>query len=567
MKKSVKIAIIMAFTLSMMNVFTGCNSDNSESMIADGMYFENVMPYQAQNLSDYISVSGTVESESAMNVTSSVSAKITQLNVSVGDFVNIGDVLCVMDTSDIQTEINDLEKNIKNASALDENTKKLNRQALQNAKDDQKIQLKSAQDVIDEAKNNYNKIYQKYNDRLKEINTLIQQYNDISQQIDNYQSTIDDDQFNDYDDTMFNDSILDDDTYLNDEFLDVAEDMSYNPNMSSYQFNSLSFNTDGDELSSLITKREEISSKIDAYKAECEGYEEQFDSLKKAINDAQDSYNATKRSTDQAIEATQNTVDMQDYQSGDSNASKQLEDLKKQLENCTIKAEKSGTITSLGIAQGDTPNVGALLMTIENNSKLKITVNIDEKDILKVEEGMKVSITSEATGETEINGIVSKVIKIISSNGNSQSPEGGSSGSSGFTAEITIDEESDLLIGMKAKAKIMLVEKDNCYSVLYDCIMYDDTGNPYVLVADTNEDNAQVDSVPATVKRVDITLGEESGSYVEVTSDQLNENDLIITTPYDVTEGDTLSLAPYVLDFGMSDNISIDGDTNTEVVY
>ncbi len=556
MRKALKVAILMGFALSMTSVFTGC-TDDSEVITSDSMYFENVMPYQAQNLSDYISVSGTVQSESAMNVTSSVSAKVTQLNVSVGDYVNVGDVLCVLDNTDIQRQITDLEKSIENASALDENTKELNRKALQNAKYDQTIQLKSAKEAITEAKSAYNKVYQKYSDTIKEINTLVQQYNDISQQIADYENSMQNNIYDDSEDYNYDDDTIEnDESYIDDsEFLDVAEDMSYNPTMSSYQYKNLSYDsTSDDEYSSLVAKRDEISSKIETYKSECESYEEQFDSLKKAITEANDNYDAVKRSTDQAIETAQNTVDMQDYQDGDSSTSTQLEDLKKQLEGCTIKAEKSGTITSLAIAQGDTPTQGALLMTIENNSQLKITVNIEEKDILKVEEGMNVVITSEATGETEIKGTVSKVIKIISSDGNSQSLDGSSSSSSsGFTAEITIDEDSDLLVGMKAKAKIMLVEKTGCYSVLYDSIMYDDDGTPYVLVADPNSDT---DSLTATVKRVDVTVGDESGSYVEVTSDGLKENDLIITTPYEVTEGDTLQLDPSALDFGTDEDTS-----------
>jgi multidrug efflux pump subunit AcrA (membrane-fusion protein) len=556
MRKALKVAILMGFALSMTSVFTGC-TDDSEVITSDSMYFENVMPYQAQNLSDYISVSGTVQSESAMNVTSSVSAKVTQLNVSVGDYVNVGDVLCVLDNTDIQRQITDLEKSIENASALDENTKELNRKALQNAKYDQTIQLKSAKEAITEAKSAYNKVYQKYSDTIKEINTLVQQYNDISQQIADYENSMQNSIYDDSEDYNYDDDTIEnDESYIDDsEFLDVAEDMSYNPTMSSYQYKNLSYDsTSNDEYSSLVAKRDEISSKIETYKSECESYEEQFDSLKKAITEANDNYDAVKRSTDQAIETAQNTVDMQDYQDGDSSTSTQLEDLKKQLEGCTIKAEKSGTITSLAIAQGDTPTQGALLMTIENNSQLKITVNIEEKDILKVEEGMNVVITSEATGETEIKGTVSKVIKIISSDGNSQSLDGSSSSSSsGFTAEITIDEDSDLLVGMKAKAKIMLVEKTGCYSVLYDSIMYDDDGTPYVLVADPNSDT---DSLTATVKRVDVTVGDESGSYVEVTSDGLKENDLIITTPYEVTEGDTLQLDPSALDFGTDEDTS-----------
>ncbi len=535
MKKCFKIAIIVgAMLLSMLNM-TACNgSSNDDASYTDGTYFENVMPYQAQDLSDFISVSGTVESESSMNVTSSVNAKITKLNVAIGDYVNEGDVLCVFDNSDIKQQITDLETSIKNASALDENTKKLNRKALENAKEDQKIQLKSAKESIDSAKNDYNKTYKKYSDCINNINSCVLEYNDVCNQIAEYESSMSDMDYGDNQD--FYDDSYDDSMDNFDNSMD---------NFDNYDDTS----SQDDTYSSLIAKREELSAKIESYKTEASSYEDQLDPLQKAIDSANDNYDSVKRSTNQAIETAQNTVDIQDYQNdSSSNTATQLKNLKTQLEECTVKAEKSGTVTSLSVAEGDTPTEGALLMTIENNSQLKITANIDEKDILKVKEGMNVVITSEATGDTEIKGKVSKVITIVSSNGNSSNPSGDSSGgssSNGFTAEITIDGNSDLLVGMKAKAKIMLVEKSGCYSVLYDCIMYDDNGNPYVLVADTsNSDNGTT----ATVKRADVTLGAESGSYVEVTSDSLKENDLIITTPYEVAEGDTIELSPYVLD-------------------
>lgn len=523
MKRCFKIAILAsAMMLSMLNM-TACNG-NSNDDSSYVTYFENVMPYQAQDLSDFISVSGTVASESSINVTSSVSAKITQLNVAVGDYVNEGDVLCVFDNTEIQQQIDELETNIKNASALDENSKELNRKALENAKEDQQIQLKSAKEAISDAKDDYNKVYTKYTETIDKINNCVLQYNDVCNEIAQYESTMSD---IDYDNYMFSDE----------DFFE--DDMNYD-----------SYTEQDDTYSNLMFKREELSSKIESYKLECTTYEEQLEPLQKAINTANDNYDAVKRSTDQAIESAQNTVDMQDYQNDSSSSTAtQLKNLKTQLSECTVKAEKSGTITSLGVAQGDTPTEGALLMTIENNSQLKITVNIDEKDILKVKEGMNVVITSEATGDTEIQGTVSKVITIISSNGNNNTSldNASSSGSNGFTAEITISGDSDLLVGMKAKAKIMLVEKSGCYSVLYDCIMYDDDGNPYVLVADTS---ASDDGTTATVRRADITIGEESGSYVEISSDDLKENDLIITTPYDVIEGDTLEISPYALDFG-----------------
>ncbi len=567
MKKGVKVAIIIGAILIVGGVGGSVvlkNINNGASTVDTGMYFENVMAYQKQDLSESISVSGTVESESSMNITSSFGSKVQSLNVSVGDYVKKGDVICTLDDTNIKKQISELETSIKNGNAIDDNTKKQNKQALQEAKEDQVIQLKDAQSQIDDAQREYDKAYQKYTDRINDINNCVAQYNDVCQQIANYESSMLDDS---YDDGSYDDSSYDDGSYDDDSYGDSMNLMSYDVKDISggYNYTNLSYGGGGgdDTYSQLIQQREELSTKIETYKQECSGYEDQFDSLKKAITTAKDNYTSVKRSTDKAIASAQNVVDMQDYQNTDSTNSTQLEELKKQLSECTVKAEKDGTITALGISQGDTVEAGTLLATIENDNSLKINVNIDEGDILKVKEGMKVVVTSEATGETEINGVVSKVVTIISSGGNSNSnnnsdgSNGSGSSSSGFTAEITITDDCDLLVGMNAKAKIMLSENTDSYAILYDCIMYDEDGTPYVYVADTsNGSNSEDGSTTATVKRVDVTTGEDSGSYVQITGGDLSDGDLVITTPYEVSEGDTITLSPY-MDFTMGDDESI----------
>lgn len=563
MKKGVKVAIIIGAILIVGGVGGSVvlkNINNGASTVDTGMYFENVMAYQKQDLSESISVSGTVESESSMNITSSFGSKVQSLNVSVGDYVKKGDVICTLDDTNIKKQISELETSIKNGNAIDDNTKKQNEQALQEAKEDQVIQLKDAQSQIDDAQKEYDKAYKKYTDRINDINNCVAQYNDVCQQIANYESSMPDDS---YDDSSYDDGSYDDYNY-DDSYGDSMNLMSYNVKDISggYNYTNLSYGGGGDDTySQLIQQREELSAKIETYKQECSGYEDQFDSLKKAITTAKDNYTSVKRSTDKAIASAQNVVDMQDYQNTDSTNSTQLEELKKQLSECTVKAEKDGTITALGISQGDTVEAGTLLATIENDNSLKINVNIAEGDILKVKEGMKVVVTSEATGETEINGVVSKVVTIISSGGNSNNngdgSNGGGSSSSGFTAEITITDDCDLLVGMNAKAKIMLSENTDSYAILYDCIMYDEDGTPYVYVADTsNGSNSEDGSTTATVKRVDVTTGEDSGSYVQITGGDLSDGDLVITTPYEVSEGDTITLSPY-MDFTMGDDGSI----------
>ena len=169
------------------------------------------------------------------------------------------------------------------------------------------------------------------------------------------------------------------------------------------------------------------------------------------------------------------------------------------------------------------------MITIEDTSALKVTVDVEEANILKLQEGMKAVITTDATGEEEISGTVTRVVRVK----NQSTGETGTTGS--YSAEISIDNTA-LLIGMSAKARIILQEKGSVLAVPYDLIRLDDDGSNYVLVAVGNEDGT------ATAVRKNIVCGEEVDYYTEITGGDLKEGDMLI---YDyngtVTEGQIFS--------------------------
>ena len=142
---------------------------------------------------------------------------------------------------------------------------------------------------------------------------------------------------------------------------------------------------------------------------------------------------------------------------------------------------------------------------------------------------MKAVITTDATGEEEISGTVTRVVRVK----NQSAGETGTTGS--YSAEISIDN-TELLVGMSAKARIILQEKGSVLAVPYDLIRLDDDGSNYVLVAVGNEDGT------ATAVRKNIVCGEEVDYYTEITGGDLKEGDLLI---YDyngtVTEGQIFS--------------------------
>ena len=117
-------------------------------------------------------------------------------------------------------------------------------------------------------------------------------------------------------------------------------------------------------------------------------------------------------SLSRAVEAAQNVVDMEKYQSSDNSLSTTLDGLEDQLADCELTAPISGVVTAVNVSVGDSNTPGAVLFTIEDTSTMKITVSIEEKDILRVNEGQEAIITSNALGDKKMSGIVSKVVKV-----------------------------------------------------------------------------------------------------------------------------------------------------------
>ena len=124
------------------------------------------------------------------------------------------------------------------------------------------------------------------------------------------------------------------------------------------------------------------------------------------------------------------------------------------------------------------------MITIEDTSSLKVIVNVEEADILKIQEGMPATVSTDATGDEEIKGTVTRVVRVKNQSTNTNGTD--TNTSSGYSAEITIDN-TELLVGMSAKAKIVIKDRGTQLAVPYDLIRQDDNGDSYVLVAEANQ--------------------------------------------------------------------------------
>ena len=183
--------------------------------------------------------------------------------------------------------------------------------------------------------------------------------------------------------------------------------------------------------------------------------------------------------------------------------------------------------------KGSIPTTDAL-MTIEDKDALKITVQIAESDILKVQEGLPAIVKTTATGDKEFPATVSRVVNIYKA-GSANALTGDSSG--GYSAEITIDEkDSGLLIGMNAKIRIVLDEKKDVLAVPYESIVEEEDGSKHVIIAEKQLDGTY------RAKLAKVETGMEGSYYTEVTSTELKEGDKIVMSGGDYKDGEVLPI-------------------------
>jgi len=188
------------------------------------------------------------------------------------------------------------------------------------------------------------------------------------------------------------------------------------------------------------------------------------------------------------------------------------------LDDLNIKSPIDGTVTrvnvSLGKFTGDTLNREPMFI-IEDIANLKMDVNVSEYDISQIVEGQSVKISSDATGDLVVDGVVARI---------SPSGEKKDAISSEMVIPVEIkifQQKVKLISGISARALIIVESRKNVLGVPMDSILEDGAGNYMVVKVDENN----------MLRLVDIKPGLEGDFYVELVSGDIKENEMLVLSP------------------------------------
>lgn len=564
------------------------------------------------SLEDSVTVSGTVASGSEASVTVADNAKtykVASVEVEVGDEVQAGDVICTLDTSDLEKQIESAElsysdtlqsaqttydralesyevaavKHENNLIDLQENITKAdeNLTKAQENLDSAKSSRDSAQNTVNSCQNTVNSLQSAYN-AAQGISSYVSSYDMAADALNNAAAALDS-AYQNYTTAYMNYTGAADKEAAKpaleqavralqsawDAYGSGTIDTTTNASISATNQRtvtgtiapdaaSVNSQLDGTGLSlnpptvdtlistfntaasALLTQEGAVTSGTGmTYQQVIDTYNQaqsQLTAAKSALTQAETAITTAQTQVETAesqVESAHDAYDTEKNSTTLTTAWQQVEDaetrleqakrvpdtlqtLRDTLEDCTLTATMSGTITELNATVGSACT--GTVATIQNTDGLTVEITISANDVADVKTGMECYITSDSTGDTRIKGTLTQIDPVANEQGT-------------FGAKVKVDTaDSGLLIGIQAQVEILKSVTDNVFVVPIDAVATAEDGSSYVYRKTGGE------GVDMTFEQVTVTTGESNDYYVEISGDDLAEGDVIRSTA-DLSEG------------------------------
>lgn len=520
-KKKMRIAIALVLVIVILVGAIYIKRSKKESADAE----VKTEKLEKRTIVNSVSGSGKVEAVNSEEVTAGMAGTtIDSIEVQVGDHVEAGQTIAVMDTSSLSSQVKSLNDEIKDLEKQKADAVKSKKEAEDKAAADaQAAQVQAAQDayareVAAQAQKEANEAEKK-----QTLSALTAQYNAL-----NTQYTADNEKLQSMQAT-YQEKLQDG----ADDGTDAGADGKKGwkeTDAEAMEYYALILQQQG-TVTTELTQLQNLQTSM------------------KAVENADTSVSIPAVSSPQlSLPATGQLNNMNvatSYDSAISTLKEQVKSLNRQIANGTIKARTSGTVTEVNAKAGDT-YLGTPIASVEGIETLMLTAEVDEYDIPDVSVGMPVKIKTDATRDEELEGEVSFVA--LKASGSSSSSSLGALSSltggadmSGFTAassdatytvHIALKEQNERLrIGMNAKISIITDSVKDAWSVPFESVQTDEDGREYIEV----EEEKKVDGRKTTTKRkIPVTTGIEGTYYIQIMSDELKEGmDVIVPESQD----------------------------------
>lgn len=199
-----------------------------------------------------------------------------------------------------------------------------------------------------------------------------------------------------------------------------------------------------------------------------------------------------------------------------------------------VLASQDGLITSVEYDEDTaTSATETQILTLYPQKQMTVTISIDETDILSLKEGQEAQITVSSVSDDAFTGSVTSISKAADT----------STGVTRYSAEVTLDREEGMLVGMTADVDVRIEGTENALIIPVDAL-HQNSASYYVY---TGYDEAQ----KRYTGRTEVTIGMQNDDDVEITSG-LKEGDTVYYTEADSGGFGDFMVMPGGMNGGMS---------------
>ena len=204
-----------------------------------------------------------------------------------------------------------------------------------------------------------------------------------------------------------------------------------------------------------------------------------------------------------------------------------------------VLASQDGLVTSVEYDKDTaTSATETQILTLYPQKQMTVTISIDETDILSLKEGQEAQVTVSSVSDDAFTGSVTSISKVADT----------STGVTRYSAEVTLDREEGMLVGMTANVDVRIEGTENALIIPVDAL-HQNSASYYVY---TGYDEAQ----KRYTGRTDVTIGMQNDDYVEITSG-LNEGDTVYYTEADSGGFGDFMVMPGGMNGGMSSGVTV----------
>lgn len=203
-----------------------------------------------------------------------------------------------------------------------------------------------------------------------------------------------------------------------------------------------------------------------------------------------------------------------------------------------VLASQDGLITSVEYDEDTaTSATETQILTLYSQKQMTVTISIDETDILSLKEGQEAQITVSSVSDDAFTGSVTSISKAADT----------STGVTRYSAEVTLDREEGMLVGMTADVDVRIEGTENALIIPVDAL-HQNSASYYVY---TGYDEAQ----KRYTGRTEVTIGMQNDDDVEITSG-LKEGDTVYYTEADSGGFGDFMVMPGGMSGGMNGGMS-----------